>query len=156
VSIDQLRGIITVLNAPFTERDSIEIAGLRRNIASLQPGFLMLQDWDAEGQDVPGSSIAEWFQRIDRFRWLKFEVRNAGPKYTRVLQATDGRLRLAGGWAVTEMLDGLRRGMHAFMPTATRGIYGTDRVRVAGSAWTVALESEADRLARIIRDQCRP
>jgi 4-hydroxy-tetrahydrodipicolinate synthase len=40
----------------------------------------------------------------------------AGPKYSRILTATEGRLHVSGGWAVTQMLEGLERGVHAFMP----------------------------------------
>jgi 4-hydroxy-tetrahydrodipicolinate synthase len=40
----------------------------------------------------------------------------AGPKYSRILATTRGRLHVSGGWAVTQMLDGLERGVHAFMP----------------------------------------
>lgn len=214
-SFDELRGIITVLNTPFTDQNTIDVTGLRRNvaaavgagvagflvpalasevawltaaerlllvrevidaaagravviggaaadsqparlqraaelialgcdgilvpvdsredrrtalaelqeIAALQPGFLMLQEWDAEGAGLPVATIVEWFQHVGPFRWLKIEVQQAAAKYTRVLQATDGRLRVAGGWAVTEMIDGLQRGVHAFMPTAMHPIY---------------------------------
>ena len=54
---------------------------------------------------------------------LKIEVVGAGPKYIRVIAESDGQLRVAGGWAVTEMMDGLDRGVDAFMPTAMHRIY---------------------------------
>jgi 4-hydroxy-tetrahydrodipicolinate synthase len=41
----------------------------------------------------------------------------AGPKYTAVLKATGGRLHVSGGWALSQMIDALDRGVHAFMPT---------------------------------------
>lgn len=92
-------------------------------LANLNPEFLMLQDWDASGSGVPLETILQWFRRIDRFTWLKIEVADSGPKYSRILRATDGRLRVAGGWAVTQMIDGLDRGVDAFMPTGMHVIY---------------------------------
>lgn len=92
-------------------------------ISELGPKFLMLQDWDPDGPGLDIPTIVELFERLERLRWLKIEVQNAGPKYTRVLEATGGQLGVAGGWAVTEMLDGLDRGVHVFMPTAMHEIY---------------------------------
>ena len=92
-------------------------------LADLGPGFIMLQDWDPTGEGLPIPFIVRLFNRIAAFTWLKIEVVPAGPKYTRVLQATDGHLNVAGGWAVMQMMEGLERGVHAFMPTAMHRIY---------------------------------
>ncbi len=92
-------------------------------IADLEPRFLMIQDWDSSGQGLSIETIERLFQRIERFKWLKIEVQHAGPKYTQVLNATGGKLGVAGGWAVTQMMDGLDRGVHVFMPTAMHDIY---------------------------------
>ena len=94
-----------------------------RDIAALNPDFLMLQDWDASGYGVPVPLIARLFQEIDCFRCLKIEVVPAGRKYSEVLAATDGRLHVSGGWAVMQMIEALDRGVHAFMPTGMHRIY---------------------------------
>lgn len=94
-----------------------------RKIASLQPGFLMLQDWDFGGSGLPVPMICRLFHEIEIFRCLKIEVVPSGPKYTQLLDATAGRLHLSGGWAVMQMIEALDRGVHAFMPTAMHGIY---------------------------------
>jgi dihydrodipicolinate synthase/N-acetylneuraminate lyase len=113
-------GILVQIDAatdPGTvERDLVEIA-------ELNPRILMLQDWDSTGDGIPIQTIVRLFERIERFNWLKIEVRDAGPKYSQVLKQTEGQLRVAGGWAVTQMIDGLERGVHAFMPTAMHDIY---------------------------------
>jgi 4-hydroxy-tetrahydrodipicolinate synthase len=41
----------------------------------------------------------------------------AGPKYSAVRSVTGGRLHLSGGWAAMQMLDGLARGLDAFIPS---------------------------------------
>lgn len=85
--------------------------------------MLMLQDWDFGGGGLPLPLIVQLFEEVDSFRCLKIETVPAGVKYSTVLAATDGRLNVSGGWAVTQMLEGLKRGVHAFMPTAMHQIY---------------------------------
>lgn len=92
-------------------------------IAELAPKLLMLQDWDFEGPGHSLETIAYLHERLPPFNWLKIEVQNAGPKYSEVLAWAAGGLRVAGGWAVREMIDGLDRGVHAFMPTGMHRTY---------------------------------
>ncbi|MCC6794476.1 MAG: dihydrodipicolinate synthase family protein [Candidatus Hydrogenedentes bacterium] len=92
-------------------------------IASLTPKFLMLQDWDFTGAGLPLSLIVELFRDVEAFRCLKIETANANLKYTQVLDATQGRLHVSGGWAVQQMIEGLDRGVHAFMPTGLHRTY---------------------------------
>ncbi len=106
---------------PFTETASFE--SNIRELADLHPGFLMIQDWDPEGTGIPLPVIKHLFETIPEFKWLKMEVIPAGPKYTEVLNATKGQLKVAGGWAVMQMIEALDRGVHVFMPTAMYRIY---------------------------------
>jgi dihydrodipicolinate synthase/N-acetylneuraminate lyase len=92
-------------------------------LAELQPEVIMLQDWDSSGYGLPDSLIIELFDRVEAFRCLKIEIIPAGLKYSRILELTDGRLNISGGWAVTQMIEALRRGVHAFMPTGMHYIY---------------------------------
>ncbi len=92
-------------------------------VSELRPGFIMLQDWDAAGYGLPLDAVVRLFRQIPLFTWLKVETSPAGPKYTEVLEATDGALQVAGGWAVQQLLEGLDRGVHAFMPTGMHHAY---------------------------------
>jgi len=87
------------------------------------PGILMVQDWAPDRYGLSLDNVLRLFDSVSHFNWLKIEVADAGHKYTQVLQATNGKLNVAGGWAVTRMMDGLERGVHAFMPTAMHSIY---------------------------------
>jgi 4-hydroxy-tetrahydrodipicolinate synthase len=80
--------------------------------------MLMIQDLDWAGPGLPVDLIAEMFERIPAFRCLKVETVPAGVKYTQVLEATHGALNVSGGWAITQMIEALDRGVHAFNPTA--------------------------------------
>lgn len=94
-----------------------------REVAAVKPPFLMLQDWDANGFGVPVSTLVRLFEMIEVVRAVKIEVVPAGPKYTQLLAATNGRLHVSGGWAVTQMLEALDRGVHVLMPTALHRVY---------------------------------
>ncbi|MCX6229247.1 MAG: hypothetical protein NTV75_08775 [Bacteroidia bacterium] len=69
----------------------------------------------------------------------------AGVKYSRILNLTQGRLNISGGWAVTQMIEGLKRGVHAFMPTGMHWIYAK-----IYKLWTEGKEAEATDLFRKI------
>lgn len=92
-------------------------------LAETAPEMIMLQDWDASGYGLPDELIFELFESVDAFRCLKVETVPAGVKYSRILEITGGRLNVSGGWAVSQMIEGLKRGVHAFMPTGMHWIY---------------------------------
>ncbi|MCK5008719.1 MAG: hypothetical protein KAR73_15100, partial [Spirochaetales bacterium] len=94
-----------------------------RELDALKPGFLMLQDWDFQGYGLPISLISRLFEEVESFRCLKVEVVPAGVKYSEVLEATEGRLHVSGGWAVMQIIEALDRGVHAFMPTGMHELY---------------------------------
>jgi len=92
-------------------------------LAGFGPDMIMLQDWDFSGDGLPDSLICNLFEKFEAFRCLKIETVPAGIKYSRILELTQGRLNLSGGWAVSQMLEGLKRGVHSFMPTGMHYIY---------------------------------
>lgn len=112
-----------LVSIPFESEDAYrrEVEAL----ASAQPPFLMLQDWDFNGPGLPVPLIARLFEEVPAFRALKVEVAPAGPKYSAVLDVTGGQLHVSGGWAVSQMIEALDRGVHAFMPTGMHRIYTT-------------------------------
>ncbi|MEX1344370.1 MAG: dihydrodipicolinate synthase family protein [Candidatus Limnocylindrales bacterium] len=103
------------------ETDDAYATAVRR-LAELEPPFLMLQDWDPTGDGLPIPLIIRLYEE-GLFQSLKVEVVPAGPKYSTVSQATGGGLHLAGGWAVSQMIDALDRGVDAIMPTAMHRTY---------------------------------
>ncbi len=103
--------------APLDLQDRIEA------LAEQGPGPIMLQDLDWHGPGLPVDVIAELFETVPAFQSLKIETVPAGPKYSEVLAATSGELHVCGGWAVSQMLDALGRGVHAFMPTEFEAVY---------------------------------
>lgn len=93
------------------------------DLADIGPEMIMLQDWSNSGYGLPDELICELFEKVEAFRCLKIETIPAGVKYSRILKLTGGHLNVSGGWAVTQMIEGLKRGVHAFMPTGMHWIY---------------------------------
>ncbi len=92
-------------------------------VADAGPELLMIQDLDWGGGGLALDEIARLFDDIPQFQCLKIETVPAGPKYSEVLQMSDGRLHVSGGWAVSQMIDALDRNVHAFMPTGLDPVY---------------------------------
>lgn len=87
------------------------------------PELLMLQDLDFAGPGLPLADIERLAARHPAFRAIKVETQGAGPKYSALLAAFGGAMHVSGGWAVTQLIEALQRGVHAFMPTAMDHVY---------------------------------
>lgn len=92
-------------------------------IAERCQAWLMIQDWDPVGEGLPLPLVERLYHRVPAFRSLKIETVPAGPKYTEIRERLRGQLHVAGGWAVSQMIDGLDRGVDAFMPTGLHHTY---------------------------------
>ena len=84
---------------------------------------VILQDWDPNGFGLPMETIVTLAEELPQLEGIKIEVAAAGAKYSAVLEEAAGRLLVCGGWAVSQLIEGLDRGVHAFMPTALHTIY---------------------------------
>lgn len=94
-----------------------------QQLSSAGPDTLMVQDLDWAGDGLPLDDITWLFDRVDKFTWLKIETARAGPKYTAVIDATGGALKVCGGWAVAQLMDAMGRGVDAFIPTGMERVY---------------------------------
>ncbi len=128
-----------LVNLPYTNRETY-LAQVEE-LAGAGPEMIMLQDWDSQGYGLPDELIVELFQTVEAFRCLKIETVPAGFKYSKILELTNHKLNISGGWAVTQMTEGLQRGVHAFMPTAMHSIY----VAIY-QLWNSGNKSEAEEL----------
>lgn len=111
-----------LVNIPFSDPPTYREQVIQ--ITALSPELLMIQDWNFYGFGMPVEFIVQLFEEIGCFRSIKIEIVPAGIKYSQVLQATHGKIHMAGGWAGTQMIEALDRGVHAFMPTILHDVYG--------------------------------
>ena len=100
-----------------------ELTECFNEIADVGPGNLMIQDLSWTDNGMNDEDILLLFENIKKFKGLKIEVLNSGPKYSRILKATDHKLHLSGGWAIMGMIEALNRGVHAFIPSTMEVIY---------------------------------
>ena len=103
--------------------DRDQKTGFLQDLAQYGPDILMVQDLDWAGHGMSLDDIVHLAEQVDKFTWLKIETQHAGPKYSAVLEATDGALKVCGGWAVTQLMDAMARGVHAFIPTGMEHVY---------------------------------
>jgi len=94
-----------------------------QQIAEVGPKYLMIQDLSWTDNGMRDEDILLLYNKIKKFKGLKIEVLNSGPKYTRVLEATNNEIHLSGGWAIMGMMEALHRGVHAFIPSTMEILY---------------------------------
>lgn len=112
-----------------------EIVEFFRNLSQRLAIPLMIQDWEPGGAGMSVETILKLREQVPTFRFLKVETLPAGPKYTKVLEATGGRLHVSGGWAVPQMIEALDRGVHAMIPECSmiRVYKAIDRLHRSGN-----------------------
>ncbi len=66
---------------------------------------------------LPDELIVKLFNDFESVRCIKIEVKDSGPKYTRIIKATDGKLNVSGAWGSSQMIEAYDRGIHALMPS---------------------------------------
>lgn len=109
------------LNMPYTTE--VEFRELVAEIDELHPPFMVIQDDNNDGYDIPVSLIKSLFDEFESFRCIKIETKDSGPKYTQVLSATNGLLNVSGAWGSDQMIEAFDRGIHALMPSGLYEIF---------------------------------
>ena len=94
-----------------------------QELSNVSPEIIMVQDLDWSGGGLDSHSILTMFNEVEKFSWLKIETQKAGPKYSLIKKLTNNKLKVCGGWAVTQLIDALDRKVDAFVPTGMEYIY---------------------------------
>ena len=106
---------------PYTNDD--EYRRYIEEIDAERPPFLCIQDADFNGPGLPDELIVKLFHEVESFQVIKVEVQNCGSKYTRLLEATDGKLNISSGWGNDQMIEAFDRGIHSIMPSGMFELY---------------------------------
>lgn len=113
-------GVLVEVPEEFKD-DGAKILEFFKEFARIGMKTLMIQDLSWHGTGMPVPLIARLFEEIQPFRCLKVETVPACPKYTAVLEASEGRLHVSGGWASLQLLEALDRRVDVIMPTGMTG-----------------------------------
>ena len=103
------------LNMPYTTDDAY--CDMVRRIDAMKPRFLCIQDVSMTDDGLPDRLLIRLFEEFESVRCAKIEVKDPGPKYTRILEATGGRLNISGAWGSSQSIEAYDRGIHALMPS---------------------------------------
>ena len=103
------------LNMPYTTDD--EYCAMVKKIDDMKPPFLCIQDVSMTDDGLPDRLLLRLFDEFESVRCAKIEVKDPGPKYTRILKATDGRMNISGAWGSSQSIEAYDRGIHALMPS---------------------------------------
>lgn len=106
------------INIPYTNDE--EFFNAVQSVDALKPPFICIQDATRVSNGLPDDLIVRLFEEIETVRCIKIEVKDSGPKYTRILSRTQGRMNVSGARESDQMIEGYDRGIHALMPT---GLY---------------------------------
>jgi hypothetical protein len=102
------RGILPVLQTPFTEAGDLDYESLQRLIEDLK--------WNGSGLTL--DCLHEIERAVPTLAGVKVETIPAGPKYSQVRADFGERLHISGGWAVPQFIEALDRGVDAMIPEA--------------------------------------
>lgn len=103
------------LNMVYTTDD--EYAAMVKLIDDMNPDFLIIQDQSNDDDGLPDRLLVRLFNDYKSVVGAKIEVKDSGPKYTRILKATEGRMNISGAWGSSQSIEAYDRGIHALMPS---------------------------------------
>ena len=103
------------LNMPYV--DDEDYCRMVRELDDMKPNFLCIQDLSLSDDGLPDRLLVRIFEEFESVRCVKIEVKDPGPKYTRILKATDGKLNISGAWGSSQSIEAYDRGIHALMPS---------------------------------------
>lgn len=82
------------LRMPYTTDEAY--CAMVKKIDDLKPGFLCIQDQSHTDDGLPDELLVRLFNDYESVRSAKIEVKDSGPKYSRILKATGGRMNISG------------------------------------------------------------
>lgn len=90
-----------------------------QSISKMSSLPLIIQDFQLNGPGLSLEQIVQLRDALPNFVGIKIETQPAGPKYTAVRKVCGDDFFIAGGWAVTQMIEALDRGVDAMIPESS-------------------------------------
>ena len=96
-----------------------QLPGFFQSIAAVTSLPLIIQDLQWHGPGLEASVIARLKELLPTLAGIKIETIPAGPKYTKVREVLGPDFFIAGGWAITQMIEALDRRVDALIPESS-------------------------------------
>lgn len=80
---------------------------------------LLVQDLRFNGPGLSIETVQRLVDTVPSIAGIKIETVPAGPAYTAILERFGERLFVCAGWAVTQLVEALDRGVHAVVPESS-------------------------------------
>ena len=114
------------LNLPYREDFTVDdYLQAVADLDSFKPKFVLLQDSGIGNDGLPLEYLVRAFEEYETVRAAKIEVQNSEAKYTRVIEATGGRMNIWGGFGNPASIEAYDRGVIGMMPSGLFRIYQT-------------------------------
>jgi 4-hydroxy-tetrahydrodipicolinate synthase len=105
---------------------------------------LIIQDFQFNGVGMHMDTIKQLYDKMPKLVGLKIETQPSGPKYTHVKESCGPDFWVAGGWAITQMIEAMDRGVDAMIPESSM-------VRVYVKIYQLYSNGERSRARKLFR-----
>ncbi len=126
-------------------RPAEEVVAFFKSIVAGSDTPLVIQDLQWNGPGLEIDTIRRLQDALPTLVGLKIETVPAGPKYTRVRAAFGPNFYISGGWAATQLIEALDRGIDAMIPEAAM-------VRIFGAIYRAYTSNRRPEAVRIFRE----
>lgn len=125
--------VLVAIDPPGDSREEEALLAELRSLAAASGTPLLVQDWAPTGNGLSLPFIGRMAGELPEVTGLKVEIVPSGPRFTAVRREFGERFHLSGGWTVLQLIEGLDRGVDAFMPTGMHELYvQIDRLHRSG------------------------
>jgi 4-hydroxy-tetrahydrodipicolinate synthase len=116
-----------------------------RSIVAASDAPLIIQDLQWNGPGLETDEIRRLRDELPTLVGLKIETVPAGPKYTMVREVVGNEFYVSGGWAATQLIEALDRGVDAMIPESAL-------VRLFSATYRAYASSHRQEAIRIFRE----
>lgn len=116
-----------------------------RSIVAASDAPLIIQDLQWNGPGLEMDEIRQLQDELSTLVGLKIETVPAGPKYTMVREVVGDKFYVSGGWAATQLIEALDRGVDAMIPESAL-------VRLFTATYRAYASSDRQEAIRIFRE----
>lgn len=110
-------GVACLIQVPAKlYKDQGSVIAYFKQVSSGFSSQIIVQDFQIDGLGLDIDIIRKLAEEMPTISGMKIETMPAGPKYTAVKETLGNDFYVSGGWAVTQLIEALDRGVDAMIP----------------------------------------